>query len=78
MRLPPARLAASTDALIEGMREHDFWGYVLFAVTLAFWTIHAKWQRRIAFSEEDRIGREKSRLQEKSIGTGVKSSRGRK
>lgn len=49
-------------------------GYGLFALTLAGWFFHAKWQRRKIAEEMERIGKEKSKWQKDKLKINLESS----
>ena len=74
VRLPPESLARLMDRVLDGFQNWWVTGYVLFGATLVAWAIHTKWIRRAAFREEDRMSKEKTRLQRKQIGKSMKSS----
>ena len=49
-------------------------GYFLFGLACLGWICHARWQRRIFESDIDRIGREKSLLQQENLKVDTESS----
>jgi hypothetical protein len=60
--------------VLDALEGGRLWGWLLFVGALACWYYHAKWLRRISANETERIGKEKSVLQNKVGGRAFQSS----
>lgn len=72
-RMPEADVGFLMTRLMDGLENLWLAGYLLFAVTLGGWHVHARHQRRVMAKEIERLSEERTRLQE-SLGGGVQSS----
>jgi len=70
--------AADVSRLVFQVEEHlastAFAGYLLSFFLGGGWFFHARWQRRIISAEMERIGNEKTMLQEKALSIKTESS----
>ncbi|HDG0627991.1 hypothetical protein [Serratia nevei] len=63
-RVPTDELAAVLHEIIAGLRDSTLWGWILFIVAIVCWAKHAKSMRKMFSEEADRIGSEKTKLQQ--------------
>lgn len=77
IRLPPQKLGTLAENVIERLVKGDLWGWMLFVVVSAAWSIVSSKSRRAQKKEIDRIGSEKSKAQQRAQGKDVKSSKKR-
>jgi len=75
VRMPADKVGELADRLLDLAVSGQITGYILFAAAVIGWVAHAKIMRRITYHEEERIGTEKSNLQQKLLDTEVKSSK---
>lgn len=73
-KMPEDAVSALAEEVLHSLQNGDLWGYVLFVLTLGGWYSHAKRMRKMFSNEAERIGTEKSRLQEQLVGRNYKSS----
>lgn len=73
-KMPGDAVSALAEEVLHSLQNGDLWGYVLFVLTLGGWYSHAKRMRKMFSNEAERIGTEKSRLQEQLVGRNYKSS----
>lgn len=77
-RLPSEELVKVVNSVLANLANFSFVGYLLFMVTVVGWAWNSRRLRRMATREQDRIGNEKSRLQERAGLAGkVRSSKHR-
>lgn len=74
IKMPSNQVGHVAEKLVNGLLNGPLVGWALAIVLALGWTAYAKYQRKMTFEEEKRIGREKSRLQEKLLGDSVESS----
>lgn len=75
LKMSPDKVGALVDELIVGLKELWLIGYIAAGLLLLAWAGWARRQRSITFREQDRMGKEKARLQKKLLGDKLKSSR---
>jgi hypothetical protein len=75
-KMPEADVSKLVFEIIGKLEKYELWAYILLTVVLATWYFHARSMRRNFASECERIGREKSALQN-SKGLSFPSSEGR-
>ena len=75
-RMPPEYSAKLLDRILFNLTTWKGASYILNFTISAGWAYHSRWQRRSIASEIDRIGREKTQLQEQI--TGLRLSTGKK
>ena len=63
-RMPSADVSKLVFQIVEHVANGSFIGYMLSVLFGGGWLLHARWQRKIITGEMDRVGREKSSLQE--------------
>ena len=68
LKMPAADTTALVNRILDNLTTLKGVSYSLNIVFPAGWYLHARWQRRSINVEMDRIGREKTRLQEKQTG----------
>lgn len=68
IKMPPEHSTTLLHRILDGLKTIHGASYALNAVLLAGWYFHAKWQRGSISIEMNRIGREKTQLQEKQTG----------
>ncbi|WP_337264355.1 MULTISPECIES: hypothetical protein [unclassified Serratia (in: enterobacteria)] len=72
-RLPESELASILHDIIDGVKDGSLWGWGFSITVVGAWSYHAKVMRREFSLEADRIGMEKTRLQQEktqhSLGT---------
>jgi hypothetical protein len=74
-RMDPSDDAALANRLLDLIKHYAAVGYLGWVVTMGGWYLHAKTMRIQHNEESGRIGREKSRLQERISGEHLPSSR---
>jgi hypothetical protein len=74
-KLPPQDAARLVDRILNNLTSAKGFAYVLCTFLAGGWAFHARWQRRTISAEMDRIGREKSQLQEQTIGDKLSHSK---
>lgn len=73
-KMPADDVSSLASEILHSLQNGELWGYLLFVLTLIGWYSHAKRMRKMFSAEAERIGTEKSRLQEKLVGHNYKSS----
>jgi 4-amino-4-deoxy-L-arabinose transferase-like glycosyltransferase len=74
LKMPQDEVAILAKTLVAGLKSAVGVSYAFNVILLVGWAIHARWQRSSISGEMDRIGREKSRLQEDSTGRKLTNS----
>lgn len=74
VRLPPAALQALAQSVVEKLDQGDLVGWLLFVFVSIAWAIISRRSRATSRNEISRIGKEKSILQQKLLGTDATSS----
>lgn len=77
VRMPAADLSQLASNVLVNLKNGYLLGYFLFIMTLGGWYFHAKHLRRKAYLEQERMGIEKSEVQERALPGKVKSSKRR-
>lgn len=67
-RLPQDKLGDIVDKILTGLSDLSLLGYAFAVAIAAAWVLHAKMTRAVHYRETDRIGKEKSDLQQILIG----------
>lgn len=73
-RLPVASLSEIASDIFLALKAGEMWAYGLFAITASGWFVHSNSMRRIFSNEMRRVGKEKSKLQNKMVNGSFKSS----
>ena len=73
-RMPPADVSKLVFQLEEHLASMAFTGYLLSFFLGGGWFFHARWQRKVITAEMERIGNEKTLLQEKALSIKTESS----
>jgi hypothetical protein len=76
-RMTPQAVEALLNRVLARMETGELMGWAIALLLLAGWYTHARWMRKQASGELDRIGREKSKLQEGAAGRKLQGSRSR-
>ncbi len=76
-RMPPDDLSKLLFRLIEDFENGSLLGYALFGLAIIGWFYTVRRQRKLIASEMDRIGEQKSKLQEQLLGNKIQSSKKR-
>ncbi|MFZ1875012.1 MAG: hypothetical protein WAU54_19880, partial [Chania sp.] len=63
-RVPEAELASILHDIVNGLKDGALWGWGCFLLAVGAWAYHAKLMRKEFSVEADRIGMEKTRLQQ--------------
>jgi hypothetical protein len=74
-RMPPEFSAKLLDRILFNLTTWKGASYILNFTIPTAWAYHARWQRRSISSEIDRIGREKTQLQEQITGLKLSPSK---
>lgn len=74
LKMPSEDVSKLVFRIFDGISDGSVVGYVMSAALLMGWVLHSKWQRRIVAAEIERMGREKSQLQEKLLDKSLTSS----
>lgn len=73
-KMPEANAAELVVSIVDGLKQGELVGYLMFVLSIAGWYFHAKWMRKLFSSETKRIGQEKSGLQSALTGEKFQSS----
>ncbi|MBI5770895.1 MAG: hypothetical protein HZA93_24165 [Verrucomicrobia bacterium] len=65
-KAPADQVIPIIQAILQRLRKGEGLGYILLIFCLLAWAVHARWQRSSIAGEMNRIGREKTRLQEQT------------
>jgi hypothetical protein len=76
VKMPSEDVSKLVFGLFDDLKRGWYIGYVLSAGLAIGWLKHSRWQRRIINDEMQRIGQEKTVLQEKLVGKTLPSSVG--
>lgn len=63
-RVPEQELALVLHEIVAGLREGALWGWITAIVAIVGWASHVKLMRKMFSGEADRIGKEKTNLQQ--------------
>lgn len=74
-RLPPEDLSKLVSRIVGRLEDWTLVGWLLFILALVGWYLHSRKMRREFTGEYDRIGNEKSRLQQQVAGKKLASSK---
>ncbi len=74
VKLSPEAAERIAKELIDAWTGHYLSGWLVAAGLLIGWMVHAKLTRRRHANEMERVGKEKSELQNRLLGSGIKSS----
>jgi hypothetical protein len=77
-RMPAADIPALIDRILTRLESGELLGWLLTLLLVIGWYTHARWLRREYAEEFERIGREKSRLQEGAAGRRLQGSQARR
>ena len=76
LKMPGEDVSMIANRLVEATVALHTVGWIASVVILICWVVHSRHIRRVAYREQERMGKEKARLQEKLLGSGtVKSSK---
>ena len=73
-KMPSADAGVLANKLVDDLSNYSLIGWLLFLVALGGWYVHAKSQRTAITAEMKRLGDERSKLQDQTLGGRVKSS----
>jgi hypothetical protein len=73
-KMPPADISTLVFRIVDGLEHHWLTGYLLFVAAIGCWFAHARWQRRVITREMGRVGDQRTKLQEKLLGSKLSSS----
>lgn len=73
-RMPEQHLGDVATEVVASLKHGELWVYLLEALTVFAWYVHAKSMRKTFSEEAERIGREKTRIQSRAAGVTFKSS----
>lgn len=75
-RLPAEEIGPIVEKTLNGLADFQLLGWALFVLTIIGWSLNVRFLRSISWREHDRIGREKTKVQEllaeKKLGTSQK------
>ncbi len=75
LRMPSADVSRLAFNVLDKLEARYYLGYGLWLLTIGAWFYHTRWQRKTITGEVNRIGEEKTKLQEKLAGKGLESSK---
>lgn len=78
IKMPGEDVSKMMNAILERLERGELFAYVVNLLVLGGWYFHARWMRKQAAHEFDRIGTEKSRLQDQLTGLKLEGSKARK
>lgn len=73
-RMPEDDISTLVFEILSSLKTGELWAYVAEFFTLGAWFAHAKIMRKMFSKEAERIGVEKSKIQNKATGVNFKSS----
>jgi hypothetical protein len=73
VKVSPEYAERLLDRILSSLTTLKGFSYVANVLLILGWAVYAKWQRSLAHNEMDRIGREKTRLQEERTGRNFKT-----
>lgn len=73
-RMPEADITSLVDRMLTRLESGELLGWLFALLLVIGWYTHARWLRKEYADEFDRIGREKSRLQEGAAGRRLQGS----
>jgi hypothetical protein len=77
-RMPPADVSLLANEILSRLDRGDLTGWVLSGLLAGAWHFHARMMRKAFHREADRIGKEKSKLQNVAAGRKLPGSRSKR
>ena len=74
VRMPPEDISKLFFRIFDGLEHYWLVGHILTVLAIVGWFIHARYQRRVINDEMRRVGRQRTDLQQKLMGSKLTSS----